>query len=391
MKLRYFAALPAALACLAPLEALARIKLITLPPRERVEIQLDHSNVTLVEEERIVPLVKGVNQVDFSWANTQIDGDSIVFRVLDNPNVKVLAVSYPPNENALVWSVSAKEAGTARARISYVLGNLNKSYSYRALTAQDEKTLSFSQYIHIENYANEEYSGSSLWPGFGEALNLPVGLDETRKVLTVKYSDVPVRKTYTCDPVEFGYLDRPKNKLKVPMRYVVKNSQDGKLGQAALPAGKARIFQDDGKGGSAFVGEDWGKFTPRDDELELYLGVAQDIVVTRTIEKNERQRVAGNLDNHRVVVKYEIENFKDQPVTLDVAENLLSLRNEVRANNGREVEWELGGETTFQGPPDPEKSAYDKVLYHAELPARDADGKAKKIVHKLEVLLKNEW
>ncbi len=46
------------------LEALARIKLITLPVRERVEIQLDHPRITLVEEERIVPLVKGINQVD---------------------------------------------------------------------------------------------------------------------------------------------------------------------------------------------------------------------------------------------------------------------------------------------------------------------------------------
>ena len=62
--------------------ALARIKLITLPVRERVEIQLDHESATLVEEERIVPLVKGENQVDFSWANTQIDPNTIVFRVV---------------------------------------------------------------------------------------------------------------------------------------------------------------------------------------------------------------------------------------------------------------------------------------------------------------------
>ena len=65
--------------------ALARIKLITLPVRERVEIQLDNPNATLVEEERIVPLVKGVNQVDFSWANTQIDPNTIVFRVIPQP------------------------------------------------------------------------------------------------------------------------------------------------------------------------------------------------------------------------------------------------------------------------------------------------------------------
>ena len=65
-----------------PSTALARIKLITLPVRQRVEIQLDNPHATLVEEERIVPLVKGVNQVDFSWANTQIDPNTIIFRVI---------------------------------------------------------------------------------------------------------------------------------------------------------------------------------------------------------------------------------------------------------------------------------------------------------------------
>src|SRR5436305_12058337 len=110
-----------------PNGAYARIKLITLPIRERVEIQLDNPNSTLVEEERIVPLVKGENQVDFSWANTQIDAQSIVFRVLapadgKNLEVKVLSVSYPPNEASLVWAVSSSDSGSARVRMSYVLG-----------------------------------------------------------------------------------------------------------------------------------------------------------------------------------------------------------------------------------------------------------------------------
>ena len=68
--------------CVTLESASARVKLITLPVRQRVEIQLDHPQATLVEEERIVPLVKGVNQVDFSWANTQIDPNTIVFRVI---------------------------------------------------------------------------------------------------------------------------------------------------------------------------------------------------------------------------------------------------------------------------------------------------------------------
>ncbi|MEX0711333.1 MAG: hypothetical protein WD278_03225 [Pirellulales bacterium] len=390
--------------------AQARIKLITLPVRQRVEIQLDNPHATLVEEERIVPLVKGINQVDFSWANTQIDPNTIVFRVLgrgdqqpadgqpddekDEPapfEVNVLSVSYPPNEAALVWQVSAGDSGSARVRISYLLGNLTKSFNYRAVAAQDESTLTLSQYMRLQNLANESFGSTGLWAGFGKNFLKPIGINETKEMLAARHQNVPIKKTYTCNPQAYGYLDQPQNKLRVPMHYVLKNNKANQLGEAPLEYGKVRIFQQDGRGSTAFIGEDWGKFTPLDDEMQLYLGVAQDIVVKRTIETNEVHRVAGNLNNREVVIKYEIENFKDKPVTLDVAESLRHIRNEVHGDTGRDVEWQLGGKTTFQGGADKEKSTYDQVVFHADLPARDASGKAAKIVHKLHVTIKNEW
>lgn len=390
------------IACLAaaPSEAWARVKLITLPVRERVEIQLDHEQATLVEEERIVPLVKGENQVDFSWANTQIDPGSIVFRVLGGegegaPDVNVLSVSYPPNESALVWTVSASDSGSARVRISYILGNLTKSFNYRAVAANDETSLDLSQYMRLKNFANEEFAGAGVWAGFGPKFSKPIGLNETKELLIERFKSVPIEKTYTCNPQEYDYLDRPQNKLRVPMHYVIKNDKEHGLGSAALPFGKVRIFiaggGDDPQAGTAFLGEDWGKFTPRDDEMRLYLGVAQDVVVKRTIEKNETRRVSGNLYDQELIVKYEIENFKKKPVRLDLVENLRHLRSEVRADSGRDVEWELGKETTFQDGPDHERSTAEQLTFHAELPAVGYDGKAEKVVHKLHITLKNEW
>jgi hypothetical protein len=393
------ATLLAALA-IAPNEAWARVKLITLPVRERVEIQLDHEQATLVEEERIVPLVKGENQVDFSWANTQIDPSSIVFRVLGGegkgtPEVNVLSVSYPPNESALVWTVSASDSGSARVRISYILGNLTKSFNYRAIASNDETTLDLSQYMRLKNFANEEFAGAGVWAGFGPKFSKPIGLNETKELLIERFKAVPIEKTYTCNPAEYDYLDRPQNKLRVPMHYVIKNDKKHGLGAAALPFGKVRIFiaggGDDPQAGTAFLGEDWGKFTPRDDEMRLYLGVAQDVVVKRTIEKNETRRVSGNLYDQELIVKYEIENFKKKPVRLDLVENLRHLRSEVRADNARDVEWELGKETTFPDGPDQERSTAEQLTFHAELPAAGDDGKAEKVVHKLHITLKNEW
>lgn len=378
------------------LPADARIKLITLPVRQRVEIQLDHPRATLVEEERVVPLVKGLNQVDFSWANTRIDPQSIIFRVLGPADgkafsVNVLSVSYPPNENALVWQVAAGASGSARVRISYLMGGLEKSFVYRAVASPDESTLTLAQYLRLKNIANESFGSSNLFAGYGSRFLKPIGLNETKQMLVERYKQVPVTKTYTCDPHEFGYLDRPQNKLRVPMHYKLTNDEANHLGQSPLPFGKVRIFQDDGRGTVAFIGEDWGKFTPIDDEMRLYLGVAQDIVIKRTIDSNVVHRIAGNLYNREVVIKYEIENFKDKPVTLDIAEDLLLLRNELQGNTGRDVQWELGSQTTFDGGPDPEETTHQRVLFHAKLPPRQGAGKAEKIVHRLHVLIKNEW
>ena len=393
--------------------AQGRIKLITLPVRERVEIQLDNPDATLVEEERIVPLVKGVNQVDFSWANTQIDSNTIVFRVIGPAggnadkklDVKVLSVSYPPNEAALVWSVGSSDSGSARVRISYLLGNLTKSFNYRAVASNDEKTLTLQEFMRLQNFANEEYlsgadpdGGAKLYAGYGKQFMKPIGLNETKEVLVDKFLNVPVTKTYTCNPAEFDYLDRPQNKLRVPMHYVIKNDRAGGLGGAPLPFGKVRMFiapkdakAAEGDATTTFLGEDWGKFTPIDDEMKLYLGLAQDIVVKRTIDKNERHKIAGNLYDQEIIVKYEIENFKEQAVTLNVAESLAYVRNELIGNTGRDVQWELGKETNFDSGPDKEKSTSDLQVFTAKLPPRTKDGKAEKIIKKLHVTLKNEW
>jgi len=60
-------------------------------------------------------------------------------------------------------------------------------------------------------------------------------------MLMEKYEKVPIKKTYTCNPAEFDYLDRAQNKLRVPMHYVLKNDKANHLGLAPLQYGKVRI------------------------------------------------------------------------------------------------------------------------------------------------------
>ena len=380
--------------------ALARIKLTTLPVRERVEIQFDHPHYTLIEEERIVPMVQGLNQVDFAWANTRIDPASLVFRVVEDSEqapdqadavqVNVLSVSYPPNENALVWNLAADRSGPVRVRISYLLGGLNKQFHYRALAASDEQSLTLSQYLRIDNLANEAYPDSVIWPGFGAALVRPVGQNESKDVLLNKFRDVALNKTYTADVIEHGFLDAAQNKLNIPMHYVLNNDRASHLGQFMLPAGKARIFQRDSQGSSAFLGEDWGRDTPPGDELKLYLGLAQDIVVRRTIEQNERVRLSGNAYRQEITIKYEIENFKDSPATLNIVERPVMIRDQLIGGSNLEPEWTLGANTSLPLP-DAEHSDYETLRFALDLPARASNGEAEKLSHTLQLSFNNQW
>src|ERR1043166_5724171 len=105
----------------------ARVKLVALPERARVVVSLTNPDATLVEEERIITLQKGVNKVDFSWRGVNIDPTSIQPRMLSHPDkVLILNTSYPPNENALVWEISSPGAIEERVRISYLLQGIGR-------------------------------------------------------------------------------------------------------------------------------------------------------------------------------------------------------------------------------------------------------------------------
>jgi hypothetical protein len=382
--------------------ASARIKLATLPVRERVEIQLENENATLVEEERTVTLLKGTNQIDFSWTNTQIDKWTILFRPLAvGDAVRVINQSYPPGENALVWEVFADNAGPVKVRISYILGNLKRTFSYRATAEFDESTLTLRNYMRVANFSGEEFGLSSVWAGFGDLFQKEMGLQESKEVLVAKFVDVPIRKKFVFNWRSGQPVPDEPNQRYVTMHYVLKNVKPAvapppggdatPLGSFPLPFGKVRIFQKDGRGGEAFTGEDWGKFTPIDDEMKLYLGLAKDVKVERTVKKNDRVPVQHNLFHQDVIVQYKLQNFKKDACVLDIEEDMNELRNEFCGGKDREAQWELQGQTTNRDAV--ERKSAQKVEVHVPLPAgpKEADKKPEEVIFLLHILFKNEW
>ena len=390
---RYGWVVAALVAAVLAQSAEARIKLATLPVRSRVEIQLDNPSATLVEEERVVTLLKGTNQIDFSWSNTQIDKYTILFRPLEvGDTVRVIHVAYPPGENALVWQVFADKAGPVRVRISYLIGNLNRTFSYRATAEFDESSLTLRNYIRVWNFSGEEFGPSGVWAGIGQYFRKEMGLQESKEMLLEKFLKVPIKKQFifnwrTGRPVP----DEPFQKY-VTMHYVLKNDVANQLGKFPLPYGKVRIFQKDGRGGEAFTGEDWGKFTPIDDEMKLYLGLARDVKVERTVKRNKNHSVHGNRYHQEVIVQYKMQNFKKDAAVLDIEEDMNALRDEFcGGKKARDAQWELAGETTDKGKV--ERKSAQKVEIHVPLPAapKEADKKPEEVTFLLHLFFRNEW
>src|SRR5512136_2988356 len=100
--------------------AFARINIVSLPNRDSVQLTIYNSaDLTLVKETRFLTFRKGLNRLEFSWANTLIDPTSVEFRPITHANqLDVLDVSFPPRAtNTLEWRINSEYAGEIQLEI----------------------------------------------------------------------------------------------------------------------------------------------------------------------------------------------------------------------------------------------------------------------------------
>jgi len=309
----------------------ARIKLVALPERAATVIRLDNPQATLIEEERVLTLQKGVNKVDFSWRGVSIDMDSIRLQPLDHPDkVVLLSVSYPPNEAALVWDISCQDNYAERVRISYLLSNIDRLVTYKAIADKPETLVDLKSYLVLRNFSGEDFDKARVLLNYGEAFEQGIAHEETKQMLFLEGGKVPITKVWTWDsallPWDPSQLEN-KN-VGVPVVYRIVNDQKSGLGKFAMWGGKARIFQDDGHESTIFLGEDNTGLVPVGEKMELYIGDSRDIVVTQKKMTDQQINIKRNKGNSIVmydtdeVITAKIENFKDSPAVLTMIQHI---------------------------------------------------------------------
>jgi hypothetical protein len=308
----------------------ARIKLVSLPEREDVIIRLENRNATLVEEERVITLQKGVNQVDFSWKGVNIDPDSIRLTMLSHPDqVNLLNVSYPPSESALVWEIASEEAWEENVRVSYLLKNIDSIIAYKAVADKAEKHLDLKSYLVLRNFSGEDFEMARIFLDVGKSYEQKTVHEQTQQNLLFTVEEVPVEKVWTFDARNLPWdPTRLDTNVAIPVRYRLKNISENNLGEFGLPEGKVRVFQEDGHGSTIFLGEDGIGYVPIEEKAEIYIGDSRDIVVIQQKLEDKKINIRRNKDNRVVLydtdekIFAKIENFKDQPAVLTMIQHI---------------------------------------------------------------------
>ncbi len=311
--------------------AFARTKLVALPERGETVIRLDNEQATLIEEERVLTLQKGVNKVDFAWVGVNIDPDSIRLIPLSHPDkVKLLNVSFPPGEAALVWEISSPDAWEEKVRISYLLRGIDRLMTYRGVANKAETALDMRGFIVLRNFSGEDFDKARVVLDAAQGFEQSIQHEATKQMQHLALAGVPIEKVWKFDTASLPWDPKKvEGNVGIPVYYKIPNTKQAGLGKAALSAGKIRLYMDDGHDSTIFSGEDNAKITPVGEKMEVYVGDSRDLVVTQRKmserKTNIRKNAAGSvvLYDLEEVVEAKVENFKSDKARLTLVQHLL--------------------------------------------------------------------
>ncbi len=138
---------------------------MTLPPRAKVQLTIYNSeDLTLVKETRSITFKKGVNRLEFSWANTLIDPTSAYLRPLGHQKeIEVLDTTFPADRpEVLIWNVDSKFEGQVPVEVSYFTSGISWNADYVMVTDKEETKAAFDGYVTVVNNSGEDYEGAEV-------------------------------------------------------------------------------------------------------------------------------------------------------------------------------------------------------------------------------------
>ncbi len=141
------------------------LDLSTVPDRDKVQLTIYNSeDLTLVRETRTVSFKKGMNPLQFSWANTLIDPTSVELEFKDKSGqLEVLDTTFPHDKpQMLYWNVKSDVDAEAQIEISYFTSGISWAGDYVAISNPAETSLRMEGFVRVSNRSGEPYDNAQV-------------------------------------------------------------------------------------------------------------------------------------------------------------------------------------------------------------------------------------
>ena len=145
--------------------AYGKVDLVTLPPRDAVQVTIYNSaDLTLVRENRALTVKQGANALQFSWESTLIDPTSLEMLAKGRADaIEIAELVYPPRvKNLGLWNVRSEISGRIPVEISYLTSGLSWRAFYMGTLSPDEKTMRLQAYVRVTNSSGEDYENAQV-------------------------------------------------------------------------------------------------------------------------------------------------------------------------------------------------------------------------------------
>jgi hypothetical protein len=186
----------------------------------------------MVKETRVLTFRKGLNRLEFSWANTLIDPTSVEFRALTHADkVDVLDVSFPPRvTNTLEWWIKSEVAGEVKVEIRYFTSGISWAADYVAEASKSENEMALASNVRVNNNSGEDYENAQVRLVVGvirlvEAITaLAHGTANEEQAQLARRSGVRFQdgQALTLGDVSLGYFDQSLTRAEGRPREVIK-------------------------------------------------------------------------------------------------------------------------------------------------------------------------
>lgn len=275
-------------------------------------------------------------------------------------------IAYPASSSTfrdrptLVLDVNSATAAAQILDLSYLTSGMSWSADYVGVLTSDEQRLALTGLVTVSNTSGESYDNARLQLVAGNVNVVPAGtlrtissvmarstadtysvnafgqenyfeyhlytlqrpttiLDkQTKQISLLSAHDVPVTKTLELRGAQEYYRSRePDIGDRLPVGvYVTFQNRGGDLG-IPLPAGVVRLYKNDARGMSQFLGSDRIVHTPRNETVRLNLGNSFDVAARkRQTSFEERPCSADSSYDIR------LSNAKDVPQSVLVVESI---------------------------------------------------------------------